>query len=86
MLDHIYPSRIAETIADAVHEMERLAYDQVCIYNEKQTLTRMDFALECDRSTLDEILDDLKLYGVVPGAIAHGSTNHVIHVAIDPSK
>lgn len=86
MLDHIYPARIAETIADAVHEMERLAYDQVCICNEKQTLTRMDFALECDRSTLDEILDDLKLYGVVPGAIAHGSTNYIIHVAIDPSK
>lgn len=86
MIDHIYPSKIAETIADAVHAMERLADTQVNTYCEKQTLTRMDFTLECDRSTLDEILDDLKLYGVFPRAVANGSTNYVIHVAIDPSK
>ena len=72
MLDHIYPSKIAETIVDAVHAMERIAYTQVNTYCEKQTLTRMDFTLECDRSTLDDILDYLKLYGVFPGAIAKG--------------
>lgn len=86
MLDHIYPSKIADTIVDAVHAMERLANTQVNICQEKQTLTRMDFNLECDRSTLDDILDYLKLYGVFPRAIANGSTNYVIHVAIDPSK
>lgn len=86
MLSHIHPSKIADTIADAVHAMERLADTQVNTYCEKQTLTRMDFTLECDRSTLDEILDDLKLYGVFPRAVANGSTNYVIHVAIDPSK
>lgn len=86
MIAHIYPSKIAETIADAVHAMERLADTQVNTCCEKQTLTRMDFTLECDRSTLDEILDYLKLNGVFPRAIANGSTNYVIHVAIDPSK
>lgn len=86
MIDHIYPSKIAETIADAVSAMERLADTQVNLCCDKQTLTRMDFTLECDRSTLDEILDDLKLYGVFPRAIANGSTNYVIQVDIVPSK
>lgn len=87
MLDHIYPSKIAETIVDAVHAMERIAYTQVNTCCEKQTLTRMDFTLECDRSTLDDICDYLKMYGVVPGAITIGrSTNHIIHVDIVPSK
>jgi hypothetical protein len=86
MLDHIHPSKIAETIAMAVHEMERLTDTQVNTYCEKQTLTRMDFTLECDRSMLDKILDYLKPYGVFPRAIANGSTNYVIRVAIDPSK
>lgn len=85
MLDHIHPSKIADTIVEAVHAMERLAYTQVNTCCEKQTLTRMDFVLECDSSTLDAILDFLKLYGVFP-AISIGSTNHVIHVVIDPSK
>lgn len=66
--------------------MERLANTQVNICQEKQTLTRMDFALECDRSTLDDILDYLKMFGVFTGAITTGSTNYVIHIAIDPSK
>ena len=86
MLDHIYPSKIADTIADAVHTMQRLADTQVNICGEKQTLTRMDFALECDSHTLNDILDYLKLYGILPGAITTGSTNYVIHIAIVPSK
>lgn len=87
MREHVYMSKVAERIADAVHEMERLADDQVCVCDEKQTLTRMDFALVCDRSTLDDICDYLKMYGVVPEAITIGrSTNHIIHVDIVPSK
>ena len=86
MLDHIHLSKIAQTIADAIYPMERLAKTQVNTCCDKQTITRMDFTLECDKSTLDDILDDLKLYGVFPRAISTGSTNYVIHVDIDPSK
>jgi len=86
MIGHVYPSTFAETIADAVHAMERLANTQVNRFCEKQTLTRMDFALECDRSTLDDIVGNLKMYGVFPETITVGSTNHVIHVSIVPSK
>ena len=84
--EHVFMAKVAERIADAVHEIERLANAQVYGCREKQTLTRMDFALECDRSTLDDIVDYLKMYGVFPEAITVGSTNHVIHVTIVPSK
>lgn len=86
MIDHVHPSKIADTIADAIYPIERLAKTQVNTCCDKQTITRMDFTLECDKSTLDGILDYLKLYGVFPGAISTGCTNYVIHVAIDPSK
>lgn len=84
MIDHIYPSKIADTIADAVHAMHRLADTQVNTLGEKQTITRMDFALECDYHTLDDILSYLKMYGIVPATSPGINNSHIIYVEIVP--
>ena len=85
MIDHIYPSKIADTIADAVHAIQRLTDTQVNTCCEKQTITRMDFALECDMDTLDQVVMDLTEMGLSV-AESRGTTSHAIYVGIDPTK
>lgn len=81
MTDHIPPSKIAETIAAAVYEVERLTAVQLKLCCGKQTITRMDFALECDLDTLDLVVKDLTERGLSV-AESRGTTNHVIYVDI----
>ena len=81
MIDHVYPSKIAETIAEAVYAAERLTAVQLKLCSEKQTITRMDFALECDLDTLDQIVKDLTERGLSV-AESRGTTNHAIYVDI----
>lgn len=81
MTDHVHPSKIAETIAAAVYEVERLTAVQLKLCCEKQTIARMDFALECDLDTLDLVVKDLTERGLSV-AESRGTTNHVIYVDI----
>ena len=81
MIDHIYPSKIAEKIAEAVYAAERLTAVQIKLCDGKQTITRMDFALECDLDTLDLVVKDLAERGLSV-AESRGTTNHAIYVDI----
>ena len=81
MIDYVHPSKIAETIAEAVYAAERLTEVQVNRCNGKQTITRMDFILECDLDTLDQIVNDLTERGLSV-AESGGTTSRAIYVDI----
>ena len=83
MTEHIHPSKIAETIAAAVYEAERLTAVQLKLCCEAQPIIRMDFAMECDKDTLDMVVKDLAERGLTV-ATSPGTHDHLIYVDIVP--
>lgn len=70
---------IAKVIMVAVDNAKELNHTAVVVHEEKPIFTRMDFCIECDRETLEQVVSYLteKDYDV---ATNPGITNHCIYV------
>ena len=71
---------IAKVIMDAVDKARELNHTAVVVHEEKPIFTRMDFCIECDRETLEQVVSYLteKDYDV---ATNPGITNHCIYIS-----